>query len=354
MNPVMNKDDMHGDRLLNADGIRGIACLMVLIVHSTIFFHPALGPFLQGAGKIGVWLFFVLSSFLLSRHLMSTGLNREVLLDYSVGRFLRIIPLFALAVLTYKALGTAGIDSWPDAMQAISLRKGYAHLWTIPAEFKFYVLLPIILSVALVARRRLGKTSAILFVVATGTAFALAFPYTETPENSTQVGWYVPCFLLGMIAAMIMDSHVARLSPWVRWTYNITMTVTLALMINPFRQTLFPWTSNDWLMNKFTFLGAMFSVFLVLNINSQGLSSLLFGNRYFSAIGAWSYSIYLFHWLIVVLLSQRYLHSVAMQIAAIFASIMLGAFLHFSVERPLMRGRKAVIRMITFKPNPAM
>lgn len=353
MNPVMNKDDMRDDRLLNADGIRGIACLIVLMAHSTSFFHPALGPALQGTGKIGVWLFFVLSSFLLSRHLMSTGLNRDALLDFAVGRFLRIIPLFALAVLTYKAFGTAGIDSWPDVMQAISLRKGYALLWTIPAEFKFYVLLPIILAGALMARRRYGETLAILAVVGTGMAFAIAFPFTETPENSTQVGWYVPCFLLGMIAAMGMANSVARLSSWARWTYNMAMAVTLVLMTNPFRQALFPWTPNDWLMNKFIFLGAMFSFFLVLNINSQGLSNVLLGNKCLSAIGTWSYSIYLFHWLIVVLLSQHYLHSVAMQIMAIFASIILGALLHFSVERPLMRGRRAVIRMITFKPNPA-
>jgi peptidoglycan/LPS O-acetylase OafA/YrhL len=353
MNPGKNKYDVRGDRLLNADGIRGIACLIVLTVHSTSFFHPALAVPLQGAGKIGVWLFFVLSSFLLTRHLMSTGINRDVLLDYSVGRFLRVIPLFVLAVVIYKAFGTAGIDSWSDVMQAISLRKGYGHLWTIPAEFKFYVLLPIVLAAALLAWQRHGKTSAILLVVATAIAFALVFPYTEAPENSTQVGWYAPCFLFGVIAAMAMDGKAAQFSSRTRWTYNIAMAVTLVLMTNPFRQTLFPWTPNDWLMNKFILLGAMFSFFLVLNINSQGLSSLLLGNKCFSAIGTWSYSIYLFHWLIIVLLSQHYLHSVAMQMAAIFTSIMLGAFLHFSVERPLMRGRRAVFRMIGFKPNLA-
>jgi len=41
-----------------ADGIRGLACLMVLFVHITAITFPETHPYLRGTGKIGVWLFF--------------------------------------------------------------------------------------------------------------------------------------------------------------------------------------------------------------------------------------------------------------------------------------------------------
>jgi hypothetical protein len=43
-------------RIPAADGIRGIACLMVVLVHCTGMMLPATAPFLSGTGKIGVWL----------------------------------------------------------------------------------------------------------------------------------------------------------------------------------------------------------------------------------------------------------------------------------------------------------
>ena len=45
--------------------IRGLACLMVVIAH-IISVIPGVGKNVSGCGKIGVWLFFILSAFLLT------------------------------------------------------------------------------------------------------------------------------------------------------------------------------------------------------------------------------------------------------------------------------------------------
>src|SRR5690242_13493204 len=74
------------------DGLRAVACLIVLVLHG---YHFSLAPeyptsswlfTLAGVAKVGVWLFFALSAFLLSTQLIdgSTSLR-----DFITGRVLR-------------------------------------------------------------------------------------------------------------------------------------------------------------------------------------------------------------------------------------------------------------------------
>ena len=52
------------------DGLRGLAILLVVVAHSPVIF-----VFLPNVGRAGVYLFFVLSAFLLSRQLYNSGLS---------------------------------------------------------------------------------------------------------------------------------------------------------------------------------------------------------------------------------------------------------------------------------------
>jgi peptidoglycan/LPS O-acetylase OafA/YrhL len=79
------------------DGIRGVACLIVLVLHCVGF--SGIFPSIFGDGgmvgipKVGVWLFFVLSAFLLTLKHLDGPFSIEALTDYSVSRFLRIVPI---------------------------------------------------------------------------------------------------------------------------------------------------------------------------------------------------------------------------------------------------------------------
>ena len=80
------------------DGMRGLAALIVILSHtsnSSMFFFPYLNAY--GTGKSGVFLFFLLSSFLLSRALIKKGKSAfsfTAMSAYAERRFFRIYPLY--------------------------------------------------------------------------------------------------------------------------------------------------------------------------------------------------------------------------------------------------------------------
>ena len=97
------------------DGLRGLGVLIVLGSHlSNAGFLPQ--PGLSGSGKSGVYLFFTLSAFLLTRALLRRPLadftNARRWADYALRRVLRIWPLYLALLLCSWALTRAGVAGW--------------------------------------------------------------------------------------------------------------------------------------------------------------------------------------------------------------------------------------------------
>ncbi|MFD2836472.1 acyltransferase family protein [Azotobacter vinelandii] len=172
----------HPQPLPAADGIRGLACLIVLVMHGISFCWPEAFPLLRGGGKYGVWLFFVLSAFLLTLRLQQRGFTAVSLLDYALGRILRILPLFTLACLLYYWAGM-GIQNTDQLHAALTFEQGFIHLWTIPVEFKFYLLLPPLAWAGLCLKRRLGNAAILLAGTTLLVLQQSVWPYWQTPEK---------------------------------------------------------------------------------------------------------------------------------------------------------------------------
>lgn len=86
------------------DDLRGIAVMLVLLSHASnvgIHFQYLLN--FQKIGKAGVYLFFVLSAYLLDRQIAIAFINNKssklYWKNYFVRRFLRIYPLFVIALI---------------------------------------------------------------------------------------------------------------------------------------------------------------------------------------------------------------------------------------------------------------
>lgn len=124
------------------DSVRGIAAIMVLIAHIPNINQPSLGA-------SGVWLFFVLSGFLLFLF-FEKKISKAFFLslpNYFWRRFWRIIPMYLTTIVVYGIYysfkdNRLAID-W--IMSHLFFLKAFGHFWSIKVEVIFYLILPIVL-----------------------------------------------------------------------------------------------------------------------------------------------------------------------------------------------------------------
>jgi peptidoglycan/LPS O-acetylase OafA/YrhL len=140
------------------DGLRCLAILCVLLFHGGIF----------RAGWIGVWLFFVISGFVITRSLLASaaiGLPAKALLrQFYIKRSFRILPLylgaivvFALVIRTFSSDWREKLDHLPYLLSftynfyRVDIDSGYvsndffSHFWSLSVEEQFYLVFPALL-----------------------------------------------------------------------------------------------------------------------------------------------------------------------------------------------------------------
>ena len=127
--------------LPNLDGIRAVACLLVVLSHI-----PVPGKF-ETLGSLGVSLFFVLSGFLMGHLYAATPWDGAAVLRYGIARFSRIAPIYWLVVTLCVLLSLV----WPQPEFVLRIEglgpvlrhylfSGNAGIfWSIPLEVQYYL-----------------------------------------------------------------------------------------------------------------------------------------------------------------------------------------------------------------------
>lgn len=214
-----------GQHVAFLDGLRGLAVMIVFMSHASAK-GMTLGLTFDGIGKSGVYLFFVLSSFLISSILLRGGRNLwtvNYLAKFFSRRFLRVYPLFALYVLcavvtTPLALAMFGTTEYaapfpldlPGALQHLVLVRGDGVSWSIPVEMKYYFFSPFLVAALVATRARVGKVLAgtVALLAAVG-AYHLAanLAGVDPPGSDTaDLLAYLAAFIVGAtLAVMISD-----------------------------------------------------------------------------------------------------------------------------------------------------
>ncbi|KTD72240.1 acyltransferase family protein [Legionella tucsonensis] len=324
-----------------ADGIRGLACLIVLITHATTMFFSNLSPYLAGSGKIGVWLFFILSAFLLTTRFKTTGFSSAQLFHYGVSRFLRIIPLYLFALVIYKFLGTTDIHSWKNVEEALFLKQGFSHLWTIPVEFKFYFYLPLLAYLFIKLSKNNNPSILILLFIILILLEQFFWPYWLTPINSIHVNHYFTPFTTGVFFAAIYDRLKQYVTP-VSANWLGLATIIACLISLPITKKYFFKIPYDLsLANQFVYFGFLWAIFIVYNLQGKGFWGKILSTYFFRMIGKWSYSIYLFHWLVLMKYIQIWPNQIFAMLAAFVSAIGVGGIVYYFVEQPIEYLRKA-------------
>jgi len=281
---------------------------------SVVLYHfgvPALG-----GGFVGVDIFFVISGFLIGgilwRELSTTG--QLSLTRFYTRRIRRLAPAFAvMALLTFgvgwavllpfefREFGKGLIAATLYLANIIFYRqsgyfdtsaedKVFLHTWSLSVEEQFYIVLPLLLLVF--ARRQTVVPIALAGVFAA----SLIANIIVTPDNQTATFYlfqYRAWELLAGVLLAIYGRKSAMRSPYFAWVSWLGLCLVLAsiMFITPARgfpgyQAIFPVAG---------------AVMILLNGKHDNLVNRLLSSPVPVAIGLISYSLYLWHWPVLVL-----------------------------------------------------
>lgn len=191
------------------DGLRGLAVLLVVLSHASlhnVYLLPGLD--FSGMGKPGVFLFFVLSAYLLDRQIIvgfaNGKANAKFWANYFLRRFMRIFPLYLITLLVFYACFRVGVkSSWikdvPTIWRHLTLQQGEGIFWSIAVEFKYYFISPLIMAFCnYVLKWDLKKVTAFLLVLI---GISIYLQYKNRYDEITLIR-YLPIFLVGTILSI--------------------------------------------------------------------------------------------------------------------------------------------------------
>ena len=349
---------MHLDAL---DGLRGIAVLLVVLSHlgnGGYELLPALD--LRGTGRHGVYLFFALSAFLLTRPFVAREApalrDGRVWLRYALRRILRIYPLYGFVLACDFAATRLGpppalaFTAMPldSLIGHLALRQGRGLYWTIPVEFAYYLVLPlVVVGFAAALRRRLGAAA----VACAALIFASIrlWPPAEVPRDALSLGPYLPIFLLGSLAALASTHIDERAAPdallrrMLRWA--AIASALAALLLTPSLASLLAGSpiEKDHFHRSFTLFGAVWSTLILGVVHGGGPLARALSSRALRFVGVVSFSVYLWHMQVIktLVLQAAPVSTYAVAWAALLLSLLLAALSWTLIEAPFLRGALA-------------
>lgn len=290
------------------DSLRGIAILMVVLVHVGIVLDNMLDYFPQGLlidiignGAYGVQLFFIVSAYTLTmshyNRLDEPHRNRS----FFIRRFFRIAPMYYIAIIYFTLDKYLQFNFVNPDFSAIPLRSMLSNIffthslipeytnnyvpggWSISVEFLFYFLLPFICS------KVKTVNSALLLFLSTLTLAIIVDPlirmYTIYPYFH-EYNFFVqlPVFPLGILAYFFLNRDEHDIKP-ATWIYTAVLILVFCYIAVPTH--------------------IMFSlVYFMLLIIQTKYNFKLFSNRFLSEIGKVSFSMYLVHFVVIYLFNR--------------------------------------------------
>lgn len=326
---------------LDINGLRAWAVLSVVLYH---FGVPGFN-----AGFVGVDIFFVISGFLMTSIIVE-GLESQrglSVFGFYVARAKRIVPALLLLCATlmvvgwitlpafeYGALGVqvisalgffSNIKFWreTDYFSDASQDQWLLHTWSLSVEWQFYLLLPVLLLVLWRLKPGRGAASVLLGLLFIA---SLALSALVSAKNSAFAFYLLPTRTWEMLAGSMvyfLAGHVA-LRPLAR---RLVELLGFALIITSI--VIFD-TRSIW-PGWYATVPVLGTALVIL---AGRQSSIWTGTRVAQWFGNWSYSLYLWHWPIVVVLVYANLKGdVGATLLGLAATLVLGWASYALVEQ---------------------
>lgn len=331
------------------EGLRAVAVMLVLFYHARFGFT---------GGFVGVDIFFVVSGFLITSLLIREGVSGSISLsEFWARRARRLLSASALTVvatliaswfmlepsrlagLAGDALGIATFSVnirfavlGSDYLSGLSLPSPLLHFWSLALEEQFYMVWPIIVAVAARFRqfkRILGSLIGVLFVG------SLAASYYYTPAYPAAAYFLLPTRAWELLAGASLALAAPRLS-----RLRVPLRALLG-WIGLLGMLLGGWFFNE--NTVFPGLSALVPVAATGFILISGCGTICGPGRLLAIvplqwIGRRSYSLYLWHWPLLVLLEARFgILDVPQRAGVLILSTLLAVISFACIEEPARR-----------------
>ncbi|MES2798782.1 MAG: acyltransferase [Bacteroidota bacterium] len=313
--------------------LRGLAAMMVCVFHffnfSTVWgflFEPTdLIASTTKLGVNGVFIFFVISGFVIPMSLYKAKFKIIHLHRFLFRRFVRVeIPyLLSIVLILIVSYGVARLFYWPFNFDPFQFLLHIVYLipftnynwyneiyWTLAIEIQFYLLIAL-LYLLIKNDVKIIKIGALL-------AFGLS---ALLIESHSLVFFYSPIFLLGITSFLIKTKQLNNIEG-------------IALLTLFFGETI-------WI-HSFTI--ALFSVLTIALIHSAEIN-----NRVTNFFGEISYSLYLLHGLVggqlLFLLGPKVSSEagkIGLVVLALICSITAATIFNWMIEKPSQRLSKKI------------
>nr|WP_042194025.1 acyltransferase [Kibdelosporangium sp. MJ126-NF4]CEL21029.1 acyltransferase family protein [Kibdelosporangium sp. MJ126-NF4]CTQ95457.1 acyltransferase family protein [Kibdelosporangium sp. MJ126-NF4] len=352
------------------DGLRGVAILGVLL------FHTGQLP----GGFLGVDLFFALSGYLITdlllREAETTG--AVSLVAFWGRRIRRLLPALAVMLagvtVVVWAVGSpdmvrttladgpwvqVNVVNWHLLAESSSYwdRFGQArvfeHLWSIAVEEQFYLVWPVLLMILARSGQRMDRQVAVVAVLASAASLVLMITLVDSADPTrVYIGTDTRAFSL-LLGAMVATRPVRAVLSRVAGRWAGVMVALLAFGLGT-AWVLVDGAGSVWLFTGGLFAHSLASALLIglcaqAPQAPQALVVKALAWQPIRWLGLISYSLYLWHWPVFVLLSPQ--RGWFQTVVALAVSIGVAALSKYLVEDPIRfratwaRGRSGLVAL---------
>lgn len=346
------------------DGIRAIAVIMVLAYHLKLALFKS--------GFLGVTVFFVLSGYLITGILISEAEEEGTidLKNFWLRRIRRLVPAvmsMAVVIIFVSAVvnriiftkgckdflaSVLGFNNWWQIFNKVSYFEAagvpspFTHCWSLAIETQFYLIYPLILLgiYKLVKSREEGRAKRGLLFAGVTLLLALIsvilmIVLFDPQQDASRVyyGTDTRAFslLFGALLAILWEYRMVprRLSASVNMvlgSVSFAVLLVMTIAING--------SSNFWYRGG-QFIGTILTVLVIYTVSGRKTWLIRFlSNPVLKWMGDRSYSIYLWHYPIILLISKGIKASWWITLIEIVLSVVLAELSYRFIETPIRHG----------------
>ncbi len=305
----------------------------------------------SGSGVYGVYLFFILSSYLLDKQigqaLRQQKAGRSYWVYYFSRRFFRIYPLFFVALLfdywlTVQDMPYGMGTPLEELLPHLFLQRGRGVFWSIPVEFKYYFLSPFVMLFFHYALKWQKFYIVIAVMLLSGASMVYNFYFDSARTDTFR---FITIFLTGTLLAswelnrMTTEHSTPKNRSFLYDLVGFLAVLGIGITIVPLYNAVFSQSYSHLYFQSWHFhlYYSLFWAMLLISClyGKKGLKTIL-STYFFRVLGTLSFSLYLFHIPILYFVKYEFIVPVYLKFwIFLFLTILFCILTYGVIERPL-------------------